>query len=380
MRLLHTSDWQIGKCFAFLGTEGREILRDARLEAISRIGRLARQGGASAVLVAGDVYDVATPSDQTLRQPIERMRAFPDLAWHLIPGNHDPHSAGGPWERLARAGLPDNVRAHLTPEPAPIGDGTAWIIPAPLTRRHAAGDPTQTMDAACTPDGAIRVGLAHGSLRSFGSDGSTTHNLIAPDRAETAGLAYLALGDWHGAQSFGPRSWYSGTPEPDGFDLGGGGGGEVLLVTIDGPRALPAVERHRVGGFLWRREAATLHGVTDIDVLETRLRGLHPDLHRVLVSLKVEGTLSLAGRQTFNQRIAQELRGALRLLRIDDAGLRAEPTAADLAAIDHAGFVRDAAERLSAMAANPAEPRHDLAAAALQRLYSLQFRHEERAP
>ncbi len=379
MRLLHTSDWQIGKAFGFAEDSTREVLRDARLEAISRLGRLAQESGAEAVLVAGDIYDVAAPSDRTLRQPIERMRQFPKLAWHLIPGNHDPHTAGGPWERLQRAGVPDNLHLHLTPAPASIGDGKAWILPAPLTRRHASGDPTEAMGGAATPEGAIRVGLAHGSLRSFGSDETTTHNLIAPDRADRAGLAYLALGDWHGAQAFGLRSWYAGTPEPDAFDIGGSGGGEALLVDLAGPRAVPVVARQAVGRFVWRREAATLHGGTDIDVLETRLRGLDPDPSRVLVSLRVEGTLSLSGRQAFEQRIAHEVGSALRVLRIDDAALRAQPTAADLAAIEHAGFVRTAAERLAAMAADRAEPKHELAAAALQRLYLLHVRHEERA-
>ena len=94
-----------------------------------------------------------------------------------------------------------------------------------LTRRHALGDPTESMDGLGTPEGAIRIGLAHGSVTSFGSDPDATHNLIAHDRADRADLAYLALGDWHGAQQVGPRSAYSGTPEPDGFALGGRGGG-----------------------------------------------------------------------------------------------------------------------------------------------------------
>ncbi len=27
----------------------------------------------------------------------------------------------------------------------------------------------------------------------------------------------MALGDWHGRKQIGPRTWYSGTPEPDAF-------------------------------------------------------------------------------------------------------------------------------------------------------------------
>ena len=37
------------------------------------------------------------------------------------------------------------------------------------------------------------------------------------------------------------RTAYSGTPEPDGFDLGGRGGGEALVIEIDGPRAFPRI-------------------------------------------------------------------------------------------------------------------------------------------
>ncbi len=389
MRFLHTSDWQIGKAFGFADDATRAVLHDERLEVIGRLGRLAQEQGAAAVLVAGDVYDVADPSDRTLRQPIERMRQFPGLEWHLIPGNHDPHAPNGLWDRLRRGGLPANIHLHLESRALPIGPaetpGAAWVVPAVLTRRHALGDPTAGMDAVSTPEDAIRIGLAHGSLRSFGNDDSTTHNLIAFDRADRAALAYLALGDWHGAQGFGnqgigSRSWYSGTPETDAFDTGGGGGGEALLVQVDGPRALPEVSRHRVGRYLWRQETATLNSITDIDLLDTRLRGLQPDLSTLLVSLRVEGALSLSAREAYERRIRGDAASALRALRLDDAGLRPEPSAADLEAIDHAGFVRVAADRLARQAADPANPQRGIAAAALQRLYVLHMRHADRIP
>ena len=111
--------------------------------------------------------------------------------------------------------MPPNIVIHVTPEPGPIADGSAWVIPAILTHRHMSGDPTATFESAVTPPGALRIGLAHGSVRSFGSTDYTTNNLLAPDRAATARLDYLALGDWHGASRVDDRTWYSGTPEPD---------------------------------------------------------------------------------------------------------------------------------------------------------------------
>lgn len=377
MRFVHTSDWQVGKTFRFVD-DASQVLRDERLDAVTRVGQLARAQEAPAVLVAGDVYDIETPTEQTLRQPIERMRAFPDIGWHLVPGNHDPHTPRGPWERLLRLrerdGLPENIFLHLDPEPAPIAGGSAWLLPGVLTRRHAVTDPTAAMDGTATPEGAIRIGLAHGSIASFGTDESGTHNLIAADRPERAGLTYLALGDWHGAQAIGARCWYSGTPEIDDFGNGGGGGGEALVVAIEGPRAVPAVVPHRIGRFAWVRVEAALHNATDVDILETRLRGLAPDLGTILVWLRASGALSLAEREAFENRIRHGVGSALRVLRIDDGGLLPRPTAADLEAIDHAGFVRAAADRLAARAADPNDPDRDIAAEALQRLYLLNMR------
>jgi DNA repair exonuclease SbcCD nuclease subunit len=377
IRFVHTSDWQIGKTFGF-ADEAAQLLRDERLEAVTRLGQLARAQGAPTVLVAGDVYDVQTPLERTLRQPIERMRAFPDIHWHLIPGNHDPHTPRGPWERLRAAAnpLPENIHVHVSPEPVELASG-AWLLPGVLTRRHAASDPTESMDNTATPEGALRIGIAHGSTTSFGTDASTTHNLIAIDRPARAGLAYLALGDWHGAQSIGDRIWYSGTPETDDFSTGGAGGGEALLVEISGPAAPPVVTQHRTGRFFWHRIETTLFNATDIDVLETRLRGLsQTDLGAVLVWLKLAGVLSLAERQSFQDRIVDGAGSALRVLRVDDAALLARPTTADLEAIDHAGFVRTAADTLAARAANETDADRDIAGAALQLLYVLHMREQ----
>lgn len=372
MRFVHTSDWQIGKTFRIAG-DAADVLRDERLEAITRLGDLARAQGATDVLVAGDVYDIEVPSDRTLRQPIEKMRACDTVQWHLIPGNHDAHTARGPWERLRtlRDGLPANIHLHLAPEPAPVAGGAAVLLPAVLTRRHVTEDPTAWMDDAATPEGAIRIGLAHGSIASFGTDADATPNRIDPARPDRAGLSYLALGDWHGAKEISPRCRYSGTPEVDGFDLGGDGGGSAFVVDVEAPRAPPVISTHAIGRFAWHKLNAALHGGGDIDVLETRLRALAPDLGAVLVQLTVSGALSLDEREAFEDRIRHGLGSALRVLRLDDAALLPKPTAADLESIDHAGFVRSAADRLTARAGDEADPQRDLAAAALQRLFVL---------
>src|SRR5690606_31070946 len=101
------------------------------------------------------------------------------------------------------------------PEPIELA-ANVLLLPAPCTTRRPGRDLTEWMDIAGTADGAIRIGLAHGAIRDFSED-SATSEIIAPNRADRAGLNYLALGDWHGAMRVDPRTWYSGTPEQDRF-------------------------------------------------------------------------------------------------------------------------------------------------------------------
>jgi len=371
MRFLHTSDWHIGKNFTFADNDTLRVLQDERLEAIKRLGQAARTHDASAVLVAGDIYDVEIPSDRTLRQPIERMRQFPGIQWHLIPGNHDAHTQEGPWQRLLRIGLPENVTLHLTPEPKPLSarEPTGWVVPAVLTRRHTLVDPTLGMGAQQTPVGGTRIGLAHGSILDGGL-GDAAHNRIAPDRATQAQLAYLALGDWHGFQRINTRTAYSGTPEPDGFDRGGDGGGNALLVTLDGPQALPIVTPVPIGRFLWRRETANLLSEDDIHALDRRLRAFdHDDPARVLVWLAVDGSLDVDALRCWTEIIREGASSALRLLRIaGEPALRTSP--ADIGRLS--GALRHAAETLQDLSA-----RDDHAAAAFARLFLMAGREDE---
>ena len=367
IKLIHTSDWQIGKVFRFLDSATMGLLQEARLRAITRLGELAGQHGARHVLVAGDVYDMEALSPRSLNQPLERMRGFTGVHWHLLPGNHDPHRPNGIWDRLLRKGLPDNVHIHVTAEPATLEDDVAVLLPAPLFHRRTLDDPTAYMDGVALPDGVIRIGLAHGTVTGFGSDDKDVPNYIAPDRPQRAGLSYLALGDWHGQKQINDRCWYSGTPETDAFDVAGGG--QALLVDIQGPGAVPAVTPIATGHYAWTRLSEQVNSRADIDHLAGKLRGSAGELDRALVHLAVEGALSLEDRRYFQEQIVDGVSAALCFLRVDDRRLFPQPTADDLDQIDRGGFVRSAAEELKRLAEAGGEADSGVAAEALQRLY-----------
>ena len=295
LRIIHSSDWQIGKVYRFVDDGTMGLLQEARLAAIARLGEQAVRHGADHVLVAGDVYDMEALSPRSLNQPLERMRKFENVTWHLMPGNHDPHRPHGLWDQLLRRGVPDNVIVHVDPKPRIFETGGFAVLSAPLQYRRTLHDPTAYMDEADVPEGIIRIGLAHGTVTGFGSDDKDVPNYISPDRPNSAGLAYLALGDWHGQKKINDRVWYSGTHETDAFDVEGGG--QALLVEIESADAAPVVMPVDTGHYRWMTFREQINSHEEVDALVTSLRNSGEELNRILMRLLVEGAVSLQARQ-----------------------------------------------------------------------------------
>lgn len=365
-RFVHTADWQLGKQFANIPGDAGAALRDRRIEAVRTIGRLAAEREADAVLVAGDVFDANAVADRTLIRMLEALKEFPG-DWVFIPGNHDSALADSVWTRLRRREPPANAHLALEPKtPLPLADGRAVILPAVLQRRHEIDDLTEWFDREETLEGAIRIGLAHGSVPEFLPDPSEAPNPVAAGRADAARLDYLALGDWHGTLKVNDRTWYSGTPETDGFTSSDPG--NALVVTIRGPGAPPEVEKVPTGHFAWRSEAAEVREVGDVDALDRKVIELAPDPTRCLLRLTLSGAVDLATRASLGARL-EHWGALLHHLDVREDGLLDEPSDDDLDRIDRGGFVRTAVERLRSRAGDEADPDRVVAAMALVRLY-----------
>jgi DNA repair exonuclease SbcCD nuclease subunit len=362
MRFIHTSDWQLGKPFGRMPEDVRVSLQEARLDAIDRVAALARRQDAQTVLVAGDVFDSSEPGDRVFRQALSRMRGAPEVRWYLLPGNHDPARVDGLWSRLVSE-APSNVIACVAQEPIEISD-RVWLLPAPLAHKRTLEDPTAWYKSAETPAGSLRIGLAHGSITTFGGSDEAP-NLIAPDRARTSRLDYLALGDWHGRRTIDRVTQYSGTPETD--DFGQEVSGVALVVDLSRTGEPPRVEEHRIGRFVWVDETWQLSAAPD---LEDRLARLAPGCPRrdLVLRLRLSGLLTLAERIQVIERLETELANDVRWLDLHTDELIARPTDHDLADIDANGVLRQAADRLRILAAEGG-PESKRARAALERLY-----------
>ena len=364
---IHTADWQIGKVFGTIGADAAVLLKAQRIKTVQRIAELATERRVDAVLVAGDVFENNLVSNETIYALVHAMEGFKS-PWILIPGNHDPGVAESVWQRMQALGCPDNVRIALEPQLITLADDRLAVLPAALRRKHEIEDLTAAWDAIDTPAGAVRVGLAHGSVEGLLPGGGDAVNPIALDRAARARLDYLALGDWHGTYKISERTWYSGTPEPDRFR--NNDAGNVLRVTVAAPGATPLVEPLHVARHLWAAIEATLNHSEDLAALEAQLNGLVEPLDQHIVLLTITGAVDFSTRDKLD-RLLTKWRGRLTWLGDDCSSLVALPTDADLDRIDSAGFVRSAMERLRSIHANANDPSRELAIEALRLLYQI---------
>lgn len=361
-RFLQSSDLHLGRAFGGYPEGIRHRLREARHGAIARLARAARDGGAGVVLLAGDTFDAETPAPETLRQALRAMGEEGDLIWVLLPGNHDSLAASELWRRIA-SDAPANLRAITSEAPVELTPGH-WLLPAPCTQRRPGRDLTEAMSAP-TPAGARRIGLGHGAITDFsGEEGAI--GIIPPDRAARSGLDYLGLGDWHGQMQVTPATWYSGTPEPDGFKHDAPGA--ALLVALGGRAEVARVETAQ---FRWTSPALDL---LPGEAVAARIAAALPATRARdhLVRLRVTGRLTLAERAALESDLAA---------RAPDFGWFAADLSAlavgalphDLDEIDRAGALRQAAEALLAEVGDGALAKadRDMAAAALARLYAL---------
>ena len=336
---------------------------EARHASISRLAKVARNRDANHILLAGDTFDTATPSASVVQQALTAMADCADVCWWIIPGNHDNLRDAEPlWEKVLRD-APQNVRFIADSAPIELSKGVQ-LLPCPVAYRSSGRDPTAELASMQTSDGDMRIGLAHAGVVDFTDSGAH----IPPDRDQSAGLDYLALGDWHGRVAVSTRTHYSGSPEQDRFKHGKRG--VCLVVSIATAGAEPEIDEIEIGEFLWATaELSLLPETNAAEALESIL----PEDNRrnALMRIRATGWSSLAQQAELRQAsVSLGANFGFMGLNLDDLGTTYDE--ADIDEIDKAGALRLAANRLKddVESETLSTDERSVSAGALSRLYS----------
>jgi len=255
MKILHTSDWHIGRTF-----HGHSTL-EALAEVLAALVVQVRENDVDVVVVAGDVFDSATPAAPAYTLLTDTRVALHAAGGRVIvtSGNHDSAARLGFQARLLRDGIHVVTDPRTIGEPITIDDadgpvrffGIPYLEPA-IVRQYAAfqtltpagstdatgrsGNPgddaggrplrtqAQTLSHAM---GLVRAGMAEHPGRSvviahgFAAGVDATAGLEREIRqggidmvpvSVFEGADYVALGHIHGRQALTERVRYAGAP------------------------------------------------------------------------------------------------------------------------------------------------------------------------
>lgn len=242
MRILHTSDWHVGRTF-----HGQDLLADQEF-VLSALADLVTAHQVDVVIIAGDLYDRAVPSAEAVQVATRSLRRLREAGAVIVAssGNHDSAprlgafadflAAGGLHLRTSVAGLSEPVMladAHgpiaiyalpyLEPELARTALGIAGR-PGHQAVMSAAMDLVRA-DLASRAPGTRSVVAAHAFVVGGWPGGSERSIAVGGVESVTAevfdDIDYVALGHLHGAQKIGERLRYSGSPLPYSFTEAG---------------------------------------------------------------------------------------------------------------------------------------------------------------
>jgi exonuclease SbcD len=271
LRLLHTSDWHLGRTFF------EESLLPDQAWALDRLVDALRDTRPDALVVAGDIYDRAVPSADAVALLDDVLVRIAGLGIRVIAiaGNHDSPERLSFGSRLLE-GSRVHLRAALDGVARPVaipGKGFVYAVPFvdPDVVRGMTGDETVRGHAAATErvlaaareDAAGRdlptVLVAHafvqGALETPDSERPISVGSAGSVPAATlAGFDYVALGHLHGPQEVAPGVRYSGSLLKYSFAESSHEKG-ALLVEVD--RGVARVEPVRLGQ---KRDVARIQG------------------------------------------------------------------------------------------------------------------------
>jgi DNA repair exonuclease SbcCD nuclease subunit len=221
--IVHCADVHLETVFA--ETRGGAGRRKALADAFVRIVDRARELGADALTIGGDLYEAERAGPQTVRFLFEQFARLRKPVF-IAPGNHDPYA---PASLFARTDLPENVRVfnEAAWNGFPLAEGITLF-----GFGHTAAEPGRPFASARFERGGIQIALVHDETRCPPNKRATAPFTLA--EAAAVGARLVLTGHYHGGyvagEAAGPWIAYPGSPEPIKFGEGPVHG--VLVVRV----------------------------------------------------------------------------------------------------------------------------------------------------
>lgn len=253
-KLLHTSNWHLGRKFSQFPQHHDEKLRAARLAAVETLLTVAESYDVNAVLCAGDLFDQPDPDEATwrsLRRILENA-ANPARPIVLLPGTHDPLITDSVYElrHEFRRNLPDGIHV-VDDERFMLELQDTVIYSIPCKKAVSDDDLSMQLPKRIADDTRTHIGLIHGNVVT---PEAHVNYPISLDALDARGLDLIVSGDQPNWQDIKHNEktavCYPGAPEP--IDFENNNSGHVAIITFRRSGSAPRVKQQRVGIWEWR--------------------------------------------------------------------------------------------------------------------------------
>jgi len=220
MKLIHCADLHLDSPMeSNLPTDKARERRNEILSTFSELIALADRNEASAILIAGDLFDSTRTSRKTERYVLDLIDSHPNLYFFYLAGNHDSGH-----KLCAGQELPKNLLTFGS-EWTKYDFGDVFIV----------GSEHPVPELLELPKDRLNIVMLHGQKRE---SGTTEADTIPFQKYKNRNIDYLALGHLHAYQeaTLDDRgiACYSGCLEGRGFDECGQKG--YVLIEVENGR------------------------------------------------------------------------------------------------------------------------------------------------
>lgn len=311
MKILHTGDLHLGREYKTVGSSVADVYRQARLDALDNIIRIAGNENCDYVVIAGDLFDSHNPPATLISTVCEALNKFPCPVL-VLPGNHDYCQKDDKLWAMVKSMI-DDTKIKILDQCEAYNMGNIMFYACPCNDRYSDHNQLTWLknNLALDPK-KINIGIAHGAIEGLSFDNAGKYYFMEMRELEELGMDLWLLGHTHipyPADDIirGQRIFNAGTHQQT--DISDNSKGSVFVIDIDDHKNVTARKICTGTIAFIRKELILVHGKSLQEALEEIVNSLDDPKHTTL-RLIISGFASAEeyeNREKIYDRISKDI-------------------------------------------------------------------------
>lgn len=311
MKILHTGDLHIGREYKTVESSVAALYRQARLDALGNIIRIAGTENCNYMVIAGDLFDSHNPPASLISAVCEMLNQCPCPVL-IVPGNHDYcQDEDKLWAKVKST--IDDTKIKVLDQCEAYDMSDAVFYACPCNDRYSDHNQLAWLKVNRNRDSKkFNIGIAHGAIEGLSYDSAGKYYFMEMHELEGLGMDLWLIGHTHipfpsGEIIKGQHIFNAGTHQQT--DIADNSEGSVFVIDIADDKTVSARKVHTGTISFARKELNLAHGKS----LQESLMGIVNSLdnpERTTLRLTISGIApaeEYADRKSIYDNISKEL-------------------------------------------------------------------------